>query len=86
MKVVAIAEPLGALGLIFGVLVDWAALGLAVIMVGAISMKIALWGGSFTGQGGWEFDLILLAANVVLVMRGAGAIAVPRLFKRTVTA
>lgn len=74
-KILAIAEPLGGLAVLLGVLTRYAALGLAIIMLGAIYMKIVVWGGGiagFTAQGGWEFDLSLLASSAVLLAYGPG--------------
>lgn len=73
-KVLSVVEPLGGLGLIFGFLNQLAALGLAIIMAGAIYFKIQVWGMDFIGQQntGWEFDLALLAVLVHLFISGAG--------------
>ena len=48
------------------------AIGLAVIMVGAINLKARKMHRGFTGDGGWELDFVILAANVALVLLGAG--------------
>lgn len=74
MKVLSITEPLSALALITGVFVQPAALWLSLVMVGAIYLKISKWKVPFTAQNatGWEFDLILLAANLALLTTGPG--------------
>ena len=74
MKFLSIVEPLGGLALILGFLTPLAALGLAIIMVGAIYFKMNVFKVGFaSGNGtGWEFDLILLAANIALMLSGAG--------------
>lgn len=53
----------------------WAAALLALVMLGAIYHKIFKWKIKFsTSQStGWEFDLMLLAANIAIVFVGAGA-------------
>ncbi len=81
MKLLSICESLGAIALIFGFLTQWAALGLAVIMLGAMNLKITKWHTPFTARDktGWELDLILLAANVSLLLVGAGSISLDRL-------
>ncbi len=76
MRFLSVVEPLGGLGLILGSLTQWAALGLALIMLGAIYTKMFVWQIGFAGTAGWEFDLILLAANLVLLAMGAGALSV----------
>src|ERR1700733_4778028 len=57
-----IAEIAGSLGLIFGVLTQLAAIGLSLIMLGAIYMKAAVWKTGFWGEkaGGWHYDLMLI--------------------------
>ncbi len=84
MTVVAIAEPLGGLAMILGLLTQWAALGLGIIMLGAIYMKMTGFGqaaldafGTFVGKGGagWEFDLVILAGCVALLFMGGGKMA-----------
>jgi putative oxidoreductase len=82
------AEPLGGLALILGVLPQLAALGLSIIMLGAIYMKATGFGqgtldfaGTFAPQGGtgWEFDLMILAGCLVILFMGAGRLALGRM-------
>lgn len=75
MKLLSIAESLGGLALIIGVWTEAAALGLGIIMLGAIYFKMKVWKSPFTSQTatGWEFDLVLLAGNLVLLTSGPGA-------------
>ncbi|MCX6781318.1 MAG: DoxX family protein [Candidatus Magasanikbacteria bacterium] len=75
MRLLSIAEPLGALAVIFGFLIQPATLGLCLVMVGAIKMKTMDWKKTFAGDGGWEFDLIIFAACFALYFLGAGHIA-----------
>lgn len=79
MKVLSIGEPLAALALITGVFVQLAALWLSLVMVGAIYLKISKWKVPFTAQNtmGWEFDLILLAANLAILTNGPSALILP---------
>lgn len=73
MKILSIAEPLGGLALILGILTPWAATGLIIIMLGALYTKIS--GGSpFAGGrgGSWEFDLLLLSANILIMLSRGG--------------
>ena len=84
-RLLAIVEPLGGLALILGFLTQYAALGLVIIMLGAINSKFQTMGLSgFAGKGGtgWEFDLLLLASNVVLFFTGSGKLALEALMKK----
>lgn len=80
MKVLSIAEPLGALSVLFGFLTHLGAFGLGIIMIGALVLKIGLWKTPFTAQDkmGWEFDLVLLAICVALFFFGGGSFAFDR--------
>ena len=77
VAVLGLVELLAAIGMVLGVYVQLAALLLAVIMVGAIAMKKMKWHMPFAAMDktGWEFDLILLAANLAIFFNGGGAIA-----------
>jgi len=70
------AESLSAAGLIFGFYMQTAALVLAIVMAGAIYLKTMKWNVSFSAfdKTGWEFDLILLAANIAILLTGGGSI------------
>src|SRR5215469_2660081 len=48
------AELAGALGVIFGVLTQFAAAGLILLMLGAIEKKISLWKTGFWGKHGTD--------------------------------
>jgi putative oxidoreductase len=74
MKLLSIIEPLAGAVLILGVWVNLAALVLALIMLGAILMKIFVFKVGFIAlqATGWELDLALLAANLVLFLGGGG--------------
>ena len=71
-------EFLSSLGMIFGVYVQVAAFLLAMVMIGAIYFKTAKWHIPFGAMDktGLEFDLILLAANIILLVNGGGAIGI----------
>ena len=84
-RLLSVVEPLGGIALIAGFLTQYAALGLAIIMLGAIhakfsSMGLAGFGGS--KGAGWEFDLLLLAGNVVLLLTGGGKYAIEKMMGR----
>ncbi len=72
-----IFETVGGLALIFGVGARLVALLFAVIMVGAIIVKHTMFPTPFMASTttGWEFDFVLLAANIALLLAGPGALA-----------
>jgi len=71
-------EFLSSLGMIFGIYTQLAAVLLGIVMIGAIGMKIMKWHVPFAAMDktGWEFDLILLAANIVILLGGGGSIGI----------
>lgn len=68
-KLQGLVEVLGAAGLILNWYVQLIALVFSVIMLGAIYFKVFKWRIPFKASNntGWEFDLILLAANLLLL-------------------
>jgi putative oxidoreductase len=78
------AEFFGGLGLILGFLTRIAAFGILSNMVVAIAMVHSQfgffmnWTGAQKGEG-YEYHLLILAATVLLIIRGAGAASVDRL-------
>src|SRR3989344_5194139 len=73
-----LVEFLSGFGLILGVYVKVAAILLSLVMAGAIYKKIVNWRVPFSAHDkmGWEFDLILLAANLTIFLAGSGTITV----------
>jgi len=77
------AEFLGGLGLILGLFTRVAAFGISSNMIVAVAMVhhqfgfFMNWTGGQKGEG-YEYHLVLLAALVVLMIRGAGAASVDR--------
>jgi|SRR3989338_10158065 len=63
-------ELLSSVGLILGLYMKLSAFLLAIVMVGAIWFKKMKWKVPFAAQDktGWEFDLILLAANITIFL------------------
>ena len=72
MRILSVAETLGALAVLTGFLTQLAALGLAIVMVGAINLKVNRLHKSFTGDGGWELDYGILCTCLALLFLGAG--------------
>ena len=77
---IALAELVPGIFLIIGVLTRISASILSIIMVVAIfHVKGA---GSITGDGGFEFDLILLAASLVIIVAGPGRASLSHIVKK----
>ena len=76
----ALAELIPGILLIIGVLSRISSSLLAVVMTGAIFY--VLHAASFTGQGGYEYPLVLLAANLVVVVIGPGRVSLSQMAKR----
>lgn len=76
--VLGLVEFVSSLGMISGLYIQAAALLLALVMIGAIYFKIVKWNAPFSAMDkmGWEFDLILLAASIFILVNGGGAIGV----------
>jgi len=78
MRVVALAEFAGALGMITGVLGRFAALGLMLLMLITISIHVFKWKTAYWAEkGGWEYDLMLFALSGVVALLGSGILAIP---------
>ncbi|MGH9407368.1 MAG: DoxX family protein [Terriglobia bacterium] len=69
-----VAEIAGALGVILGILPQLAALGLIIILLGAIYEKAVVWQTGFWGEKtyGWHYDLMLLVMNLVILLTHGG--------------
>jgi len=72
--VLGAAELAGALGVMFGVLTQIAAIGLILVMLGAIQKKIFVWHTGFWGEkaSGWHYDLMLVVMNLVILFTSGG--------------
>jgi putative oxidoreductase len=69
-----VAELAGGLGVAFGVLTQLAAIGLILVMLGAIYMKMFVWHTGFWGEkvSGWHYDLLFVVMNLVIVFTDGG--------------
>lgn len=77
---IALAETIPGILLIIGILSRISSSLLSIIMLGAIFyVKGAV---SITGDGGIEFELILLASNLVIIVAGPGRISVAHAIKK----
>ena len=68
------AELLGAAGVALGVLTQFAAAGLILLLLGAIQKKIFVWHTGFWGKNnnGWHYDLMLVVMNLVTIATNGG--------------
>src|SRR4051812_42567442 len=73
-RFLGLAEVAGGLGVALGVLAQLAALGLILVMLGAIQKKIAVWHSGFWGKGsqGWHYDLMLVIMNLAIIFSNGG--------------
>jgi putative oxidoreductase len=69
-----VAELAGGLGVALGILTQFAALGLILLMLGAIHRKIFVWHTGFWGEkaSGWHYDLMLVLMNLVIACTDGG--------------
>ncbi len=76
--VLACGEIAGSIGVAAGILTQLAALGLMLIMLGAIQKKVFVWRTGFWGAhgNGWHYDLMLLIMNLVIVVTDGGRLVV----------
>lgn len=73
-----LVEFVASVCLIIGFYTQLSALLLAIVMVGAIKMKKIKWHIPFSAMDktGWEFDLILLAASIAILLSGGGTMGI----------
>jgi putative oxidoreductase len=76
--VLGVGEVLGGVAVALGILIQLAAIGLILIMLGAIQKKIFVWKTGFWGDRGygWHYDLMLLVMNLVILVTGGGKLVV----------
>ncbi len=78
---IALAEFIGGILLIIGVLTRITGAVFAVILLGAI-FHIRWENGFFVSKGGWEWDLVMLAAVLAIIVAGPGRVSISHLAKR----
>src|SRR2546426_12481581 len=79
LRLLSIVEPLGAAAAFAGFLMQPAAAGFVIIMIGAIRLKAVQMHRGFSGDGGWGLDFVLFTAALALVFLGVGAVSLDRL-------
>lgn len=83
-----LAESLGGLFLLIGIMSRVSAVGIAITMIVAATMHFQNgffmnWYGNGTGEG-FEFHILMVAITAVLAIRGGGALALDNIFSRKV--
>ena len=73
-RFLGLAEMAGGLGVALGVLPQLAAIGLILVMLGAVQKKIFVWHTGFWGKSsdGWHYDLLFIAMCLVVATTGGG--------------
>src|ERR1039457_155912 len=68
------AECAGAMALAAGILAQWAALGLILLMLGSVYKKVVEWKTGFWGEEsiGWHYEVLLITMNLVIMTMGPG--------------
>ena len=77
---IALAEFIPGILLLIGVLTRISASIISIVMLGAIFLVKGA--SSLTGEHGYEFDLILLAACLVVIVAGPGRISLSHVLKK----
>ena len=78
---IALAEFIGGIFLIAGVLTRITGVVFSVILLGAI-FHIRWENGFFVSKGGWEWDLVMLAAMLAVIVTGPGRASIAHLVKK----
>jgi putative oxidoreductase len=78
---IALAELIGGILLVTGVLTRISAAVFSVILLGAI-FHIRWENGFFISQGGWEWDLAMLAVTLSIIVVGPGRVSISHLIKK----
>jgi len=78
---IALAEFIGGIFLIAGIFTRISAAVFSVILLGAI-FHIRWENGFFVSQGGWEWDLVMLAAVLSIIAVGPGKVSIVNLIKK----
>jgi len=74
-RMLGLVEIAGGLGVAFGVLIQLAAIGLILIMLGAMQKKIFVWHTGVWGKhgtDGWHYELLFIAMCLVIATTGGG--------------
>lgn len=77
---IGVAELAGGAGIILGVLQQLAAVGLMLIMAGAVQKKVVVWKTGFWGKDGlgWYYELTLVSMLLVILFTDGGRFVLVR--------
>ena len=78
---IALAEFIGGVLLVVGVLTRISAAVFSIILLGAI-FHIRWENGFLISQGGWEWDLVMLAVTLSIIVAGPGRVSIAHLVKK----
>lgn len=78
---IALAETIGGIALIMGVLTRIAGVVFSVILIDAI-FHIRWNNGFFIAKGGWDFDLALIAMTLFIIVVGSGNVSISSRLKK----
>jgi putative oxidoreductase len=74
-RLLGLAEVAGGLGVALGILTQVAAIGLILVMLGAIYKKLFEWRTGFWGEhgtDGWHYEMLLVVMCLVIATTGGG--------------
>lgn len=76
-RMLGFVETVGALFVLTGLYFQVGAILLSIVMIGALKMKMRKWHVPFmaSDKTGWEFDFLILAANITFLLGGPGGIS-----------
>lgn len=78
---IALAELIGGIFLVVGVFTRVTSVVFSIILLGAI-FHIRWENGFFISKGGWEWDFVMLAAVLAIMVAGPGRISISHLIKK----
>lgn len=78
---IALAELIGGILLVIGILTRISAAIFSMILLGAI-FHIRWENGFFISQGGWEWDLAMLAVTLSIIVAGPGRASISHIVKK----
>jgi putative oxidoreductase len=75
-----VAEVAGGAGVVFGVFQQLAAIGLILVMLGAVQKKLFVWKTGFWGKDGlgWSYELMLISMLLVILLTDGGKLVLLR--------
>ncbi len=75
-RTLSVVEILAGASMLTGAFTKIGALCIMAVMLGALYFKVKVWKKGFSGDNGWEFDLILFASALAVFIMGGGAYSI----------